>query len=177
MKYRIVIAALFFIIPSLSYLSADIYRWTDPSGNVVYGNQPPSSADNVKLMFRETPPSAAPGGKPAAQQDDSSSVEAIIRGLDEEVQREEQARQDAESTKPSTPPSREERIAIERANLEKIIRELEALPLDHFGSQKNKRVRIGYYQYRLETLLTNPDDYFSHPEPFEGNVKKGTKAP
>jgi hypothetical protein len=31
-------------------------------------------------------------------------------------------------------------------------------------------VRIGYYQYRLETLLSNPDEYFKNPEPFEGNI-------
>jgi hypothetical protein len=175
MKYRIIIAALFFVIPGLSYLNADIYRWTDSKGNVVYGNLPPSDAGNVKLMFRETPES--PGTKPPAAQDDSSSVEAIIRDLDEEGQREEQARRDAESEKASTPLKREEMIAVERANLEKKIKELEALPLDHFGSQKNKRVRIGYYQYRLETLLTNPDDYFTNPEPFEGNIKPRSKTP
>ena len=175
MKYRIIIAALFFVIPGLSYLSADVYRWTDSKGNLIYGNQPPSDATNVKLMFRET--SASPGAKPAGQQDDSSRVEEIIRGLDEEVQREKQARQEAESAEPSAAPSREEMIAVERGNLQKKIEELEALPLDHFGSQKNKRARIGYYQYRLETLLTNPEDYFNHPEPFEGNIKTRSKAP
>jgi hypothetical protein len=175
MKYRILIAVLFFAIPSLSYLSADIYRWTDSKGNVVYGNQPPSNAGNVKLMFRET--TIGTGAAPAVQQDDSSSVEAIIRGLDEEAQREEQVRRAAESTKPSAPLTREEMITVERTNLENKIKELEALPLDHFGSQKNKRVRIGYYQYRLETLLTSPDDYFNLPEPFEGNVKTPSKTP
>jgi len=175
MRYRILIAALFFVIPALSYLNADIYRWTDSRGNVVYGNLPPTDANNVKLMFREMP--GSPGTKPPAPQDDSSSAEAIIRGLDEEVQREEQARRETESAESSAPLKREEMIAVEKANLEKKIKELEALPLDHFGSQKNKRVRIGYYQYRLETLLTNPDDYFNNPEPFEGNVKTRLKTP
>jgi hypothetical protein len=175
MKYRILIAALFFVIPSLSYLSADIYRWTDSKGHVVYGNQPPSDAASVKLMFRET--TSGPEAKPSAQTDDSNSLEAIIRGLDEEVQREEQTRKEAESAKPSTPLGREEMIAVEKANLEKKIKELEAMPLDRFGSQKNKRVRIGYYQYRLETLLTNPDEYFNNPEPFEGNIKAPSKTP
>jgi len=175
MKYRIIVAALFFVIPSLSYLSADIYRWTDSKGNVVYGNQPPADAPDAKLMFRET--SSGPGTKPTAQPNDSSSIEAIIQDLDEEKQREEQSRREAESAEPSAPLSREEMIAVERANLEKKIKELEALPLDHFGSQKNKRVRIGYYQYRLETLLTNPEDYFNNPEPFEGNIKTRPKTP
>lgn len=175
MKYRILIAALFFAVPGLSYLNADIYRWTDSRGHVVYGNLPPSDAGNVKLMFRESP--GSPGTNPTAAPDDSSSVEAIIRSLDEEVQHEEQARRDAESAKPSAPLNREEMIAVEKANLEKKINELEALPLDHFGSQKNKRVRIGYYQYRLETLLANPEDYFNNPETFEGNIKTRSKTP
>jgi hypothetical protein len=175
MKYRILIAAIFFIIPSLSYLSADIYRWTDASGNVVYGNHPPSNAGDVKVMFREVP--AGPGGSAAARTDESSSVEAILRGLDEEKQREEAAREEAAAAKSSAPASREEMIAAERAKLEEKIKELEALPLDHFGSQKNKRVRIGYYQYRLESLLSNPDDYFNNPEPFEGNIKNPSKRP
>jgi hypothetical protein len=170
MKYRILIAAIFFIIPSLSYLSADIYRWTDASGNVVYGNHPPSNAGDVKVMFREVP--AGPGDSAAARTDESSTVEAILRGLDEEKQREEAA-----AAKPSASASREEMIAAERAKLEEKIKELEALPLDHFGSQKNKRVRIGYYQYRLESLLSNPDDYFNNPEPFEGNIKNPSKRP
>jgi hypothetical protein len=44
-------------------------------------------------------------------------------------------------------------------------------PLDYFGSERNKRARIGYYRYRLEALNTDPDKYFSNPVPFEGNVK------
>jgi len=175
MNYRILIAVLFFIIPSLSYLSADIFRWTDSKGNLVYGNQPPSEAGDVKLMFREQ--TSSPGAIPSVQQGNSSSVEAVIRGLDEKVQSEEQAREETESAKPGAPLGREEMIAVEKASLEKKIKELEAMPLDHFGSQKNKRVRIGYYQYRLEALLANPDDYFSNPEPFEGNIKKPSKTP
>jgi len=174
MKFRVLIAVLFFVVPSLSYLSADIYRWTDSKGNVVYGNQPPSGAGEVKLMFRETP--ASPDAKATPRQDDSGTIEAIIRGLDTETQLEEQARQEAESKRPEAPLSREEMIAVERAKLEKKINELQATPLDQFGSQKNKRVRIGYYQYRLEALLANPDDYFNHPEPFEGNIKTPAKA-
>jgi hypothetical protein len=175
MKYRILIAAIFFIIPSLSYLSADIYRWTDASGNVVYGNHPPSNAGDIKVMFREVP--AGPGGSAAARTDESSSVEAILRGLDEEKQREEAAREEAAAAKSSAPASREEMIAAERVRLEEKIKELEALPLEHFGSQRNKRQRIGFYRYRLEILLTNPDDYFNNPESFEGNIKNPSKRP
>lgn len=175
MNFRILIAAIFFVIPSLSYLSADIYRWTDSNGNVVYGNQPPANASNVKVMIRETPGRAGAG--PSTQPENSSSVEAILKGVEEEKQDVDQPPEETGAAKPSAPPSREEMIALERIKLEKKIKDLEELPLDHFGSQKNKRVRIGYYQYRLEALLANPDDYFNNPEPFEGNIKTPAKTP
>jgi hypothetical protein len=65
----------------------------------------------------------------------------------------------------------EERVAAEKERLEAKIAELEEKPLEYFGSQKNKRTRIGFYKYRLETLEQDPDKYFSEPEKFEGNLK------
>ena len=65
----------------------------------------------------------------------------------------------------------EERIEAEKERLEDKIAELEEQPLDYFGSQKNKRTRIGFYKYRLETLEKDPEKYFSEPEKFEGNIK------
>ena len=67
--------------------------------------------------------------------------------------------------------SQEDKIAAEKERLEAQIAELEEKPLEYFGSQKNKRTRIGFYKYRLETLEQDPDKYFSQPEKFEGNVK------
>jgi hypothetical protein len=67
--------------------------------------------------------------------------------------------------------SQEEKIATEKERLEAKIAELEEKPLEYFGSQKNKRTRIGFYKYRLETLEQDPDKYFSEPEKFEGNIK------
>jgi flagellar biosynthesis/type III secretory pathway M-ring protein FliF/YscJ len=67
--------------------------------------------------------------------------------------------------------SQEDKIAAEKERLEDKIAELEEKPLEYFGSQKNKRTRIGFYKYRLETLEQDPDKYFSEPEKFEGNVK------
>jgi len=55
--------------------------------------------------------------------------------------------------------------------LEKRIAFLEEQPLEYFGSQRNKIVRIGYYRYRLQDLLQDPDKYFNQPASFEGNVK------
>jgi chromosome segregation ATPase len=67
--------------------------------------------------------------------------------------------------------SQEDKIAAEKERLEAKIAELEEQPLEYFGSQKNKRTRIGFYKYRLETLEQDPEKYFSEPEKFEGNVK------
>jgi hypothetical protein len=173
MKFRLIAALIFFVLPGLSYLSADVYRWADEQGNLFYGNQPPSNARNVKLMFKESP--SAPAAGAASQDKAQRSAEAIDRELEEEKAREEQARKEAESIERNAPPTQEELIAREKVRLEKKIADLEEKPLDYFGSQKNKRVRIGYYQYRLDTLMTNPDEYFSTPESFEGNVKTPEK--
>jgi hypothetical protein len=169
MKLRLIAALIFFVVPGLSYLSADVYRWNDSQGNVFYGNQPPSDARDVKRMFKETV--SPPGAGTAPRDEGQRNAETIIKELEEETRREDEARKKGESAKSSAPQSRDERIAAEKVRLEKKITELEEKPLDYFGSQKNKRVRIGYYQYRLDTLVANPDEYFANPESFEGNVK------
>lgn len=170
MKLRLIAALIFFVIPGLSYLSADVYRWTDAQGNVFYGNQPPGDARDVKVMFKET--TSAPGPSGAVRPEEQRNAETIIQELEDEGHREqEEARKQAEQARRSAPLNRDELIAAEKNRLENKIAELEEKPLDYFGSQKNKRVRIGYYQYRLETLMTNPDEYFATPESFEGNVK------
>lgn len=173
MKFRLITALIFFVLPGLSYLSADVFRWTDEQGNMFYGNQPPSNARNVKLMFKES--SAAPGTGSALQDDAQSNTEAIIQELEDERNREAEARKEAESVKRNAPPNRDELVSRERVKLEKKIAELETMPLDYFGSQKNKRVRIGYYQYRLDTLMADPDEYFANPESFDGNIKTPEK--
>jgi hypothetical protein len=163
------------VSPTAASTDGTLLALGDSNGNVVYGNQPPANASNVKVMIRETPGRA--GASSSTQPDNSSSVEEILKGVEEEKQGVEQPPEESGAAKPSAAPSREEMIALERAQLEKKIKDLEELPLDHFGSQKNKRVRIGYYQYRLESLLANPDNYFNNPEPFEGNIKTREKTP
>jgi hypothetical protein len=173
MKFRLIAALIFFVVPGLSYLSADVYRWADEQGNLFYGNTPPSNARNVKLMFKES--ASAPAAGVAAPDEAQRNTEAIVQELEEEKAREEEARKEAESVKRNAPPGRDELIAREKVKLEKKIAELEDMPLDYFGSQNNKRVRIGYYQYRLDALMSNPDEYFANPESFEGNVKTPDK--
>jgi len=169
MKSRLIAALIFFAIPGLSYISADVYRWTDGKGNVSYGNQPPTDARDLKIMFKESvsPQGAGAGGQDEAPRD----TDAINQDPEDAKTIEEATPRQVEPVKRNVPPSRQELIAQEKVKLETKITELEALPLEYFGSQKNKRVRIGYYQNRLNTLMTNPVDYFANPEPFEGNVK------
>jgi hypothetical protein len=166
MTARVIAAIVFFVLPGISYLSADVYRWTDAQGNAHYGNLPPPDARDARVMFKEQTGSAEPA---------DATTDAAVQELEDELRREADARRDAESVRKNAPPDRAELVAREKVKLERKIRELEDTPLDQFGSQKNKRVRIGYYQYRLETLLANPDDYFANPEPFEGNLKTPEK--
>lgn len=60
--------------------------------------------------------------------------------------------------------SRDNLIENERKRLEQVIQDLQNRPLEQFGSQKNKRRQIGYYQYRLQELLNSPDNYLRYGE-------------
>ena len=152
-------------------LNADIYTWTDAKGVKHFGNQPPDDAADVKILFKEAPHDAAED----QQRLDVEQKEwnELIKDLqeDEERQAAEQRRRAAEAAR-NKKPTEQQRIDSEKKRLEAKIAELEEKPLNYFGSQKNKRVRIGYYRYRLETLIQNPDKYFNQPTSFEGNVKE-----
>ena len=169
-----ILITLFFLVGILLWApasNADIYSWTDESGTKHFGNQPPDNAADAKIIFKEEPHDAAAH----QQRTDTENRELtdLIRDLEEEEQRQAaEARKRAAAAERNREPTQEERVAAERERLEAKISELEEKPLDYFGSQKNKRVRIGYYRYRLETLNTDPDKYFSQPSQFEGNVKK-----
>jgi chromosome segregation ATPase len=164
---------LFFLIGILLWVpasNADVYSWTDENGVKHFGNQPPDNAANAKLVFKEEPHDAAADQQRTDTQ--NKELTELIRELEAE-----EARQKAEERKRTAEaaqnrqPTQQERVAAEKERLEAKIAELEEKPLDYFGSQKNKRVRIGYYRYRLETLMADPDKYFSQPAGFEGNVK------
>jgi hypothetical protein len=149
---------------------ADVYTWTDENGVKNFGNQPPENAANVKLIFKEKPHDAAADQQRA--ETDNKEVTELIRELEEDEERQAaEDRRKAAQAEANREPTREERIELEKKRLDAKIADLEEKPLDYFGSQKNKRVRIGYYRYRMETLMRDPDKYFSQPSSFEGNVK------
>jgi hypothetical protein len=164
---------VFFLIGTLLWIptsNADIYSWTDENGVKHFGNQPPENAANVKIVFKEEPyDEEADQQRTEAQ---NRELTEIIRDLEEEEQQQaaEKNKRAAEAEQ-NREPTREERVEAERERLESKIADLEEKPLEYFGSQKNKRVRIGYYRYRLEALNSDPDKYFSNPSQFEGNVK------
>ncbi len=164
---------LFFLIGILLWVpasNADVYSWTDENGVKHFGNQPPDNAVNAKLVFKEKPHDAAADQQRTGTE--NKELTELIKELEEE-----EARQAAEDRKKAAEaaqnrqPTQQERVAAEKERLETKIAELVERPLDYFGSERNKRARIGYYRYRLEALNSDPDKYFSNPVPFEGNVK------
>ena len=170
MKHMIVISLVLGILLWVPVSNADVYTWTDENGVKHFGTQPPENATDARVVFKEEPYNAAADQKRTETQ--NREVTDLIRDLErEEQQQAAEARQQAAEAEKNRKPTQKERVAAEKQRLEKKIADLEEKPLDFYGSQKNKRVRIGYYRYRLETLMSNPDKYFNEPSRFEGNVK------
>jgi len=173
MKLLNIFAISVLIFFCASTLSADIYIWTDEKGVRHYSDQPPENVENYEV---QTAPQAnqhaeeADNKQPEAEQE---QIQEVTKEAGENFQTQQQEEKlKAEEAEKNRPPTQEEKIAAEQEKLEKKIAELEEQPLEYFGSQKNKRVRIGFYRYRLEALLQDPDKYFKNPENFEGNVKE-----
>lgn len=175
MRLRLLIVAMCFILPGLSYLSADIYRWTDQQGAVHFGNSVPSDAQNVKVLSKEIP-SGTVANAPAAEPD-AKSTESILQELEDDLQREREARKQADEIKKTAPPTHADIIAREKARLEKKITELGQKPIEYYGgSPKIKASRMGYYESRLQALMADPDNYFRNPET-EPNFPALDKSP
>ena len=150
--------------------NADIYTWTDENGVKHFGNQPPDNAANATVVFQEEPHDEAADQKRTATQNEE--LTELIRELDEEEEQQAaEARKKAAQAEQNREMTQDERIALEKRRLEEKIADLVEQPLEFYGSERNKRARIGYYRYRLETLMSDPDKYFNKPERFEGNVK------
>jgi hypothetical protein len=151
-------------------LKAEVYTWTDENGVKHFSDQPPADAKGAKPAFPSYKYDEAADKQ--RTETDSKELQQVIKTIDknyEDAQQEEKQRQ--EEAKANQPPTAEEAVAAEREKLELKIAELEAAPLDFFGSQRNKTLTIGYYRYRLEDLAKDPEKYFSEPTQFEGNIK------
>ncbi|MGD8520683.1 MAG: DUF4124 domain-containing protein [Desulfobacterales bacterium] len=160
--FTMIIAGIF-----VTPLDADIYSWTDENGVKHFSNAPPADAENVTVEFKEYQYDAKADRRRIEM--DEEEWESIFRQAESEERKE---RQQAEAERRNREPTRDELIESEKQRLFNKIKLLEEKPLDYFGSFKNKRVRIGFYKYRLEALMQDPDKYFKEPVTFEGNVKE-----
>ena len=154
----------------ISTAVANVYTWVDENGVRHYSDSPPENAKDAQVVFPEYQyDEAADKSRTAA---DKKQVNALIQEIEAENARE-QAEQTARANqaKLNRKPTQQELIAAEKERLEKKIAFLEQQPLEYFGSQRNKIVRLGYYHYQIQELMEDPDKYFKQPTTFEGNVK------
>jgi quinol monooxygenase YgiN len=157
---------LMWTIIGVSIASADVYTWVDENGVRHYSDSPPESAQDAKVMFEEYAHDEAADKARTAK--DKQQLDRLFRELEADQSR---VRQKAQQEQRKKKPTRQEMIAAEKERLEKKIAFLEKQPLEYFGSQRNKMVRIGFYRYQMQDLMKDPDKYFNQPAQFEGNVK------
>jgi len=157
----------------ISTVNAKIYIWTDENGVKHYSDHLPENVENYEIQDEPQSYRNDQAADKKGSENEQKELQGLIKEIDENYERTQQEEKlKAEEAEKNRPPTREEKIAAERQKLEQKISDLEKQPLEYFGSQKNKRVRIGYYRYRLEALLQDPDKYFKDPENFEGNIKE-----
>ena len=157
----------------VSSLAAEIYIWTDEKGVKHYSDHPPESAENYEVQTKSQTSRHDEEADTKRTEAEQEQVQEFIKETDENYEKQQlEEKLQAEEAEINRPPTQAEKIAAEKEKLEQKIAELEEQPLEYFGSQRNKIARIGFYRYRLEALLEDPDKYFKNPENFEGNVKE-----
>ena len=170
MKLINILIILMITFFAVSVVDADVYTWVDENGERHYSDSPPEDSEDAKVMFQKYQYDET-ADKNRNQQDDQQ-LKSLIKEIETDNAKEQEAvNQKAKEAQQNQKPSREQLIAAEKERLEKKIVFLEEQPLEYFGSQRNKIVRIGYYKYQIEDLMRDPDKYFNQPAGFEGNVK------
>jgi len=170
MKPLSILIILMLTISGISVVKADVYTWVDENGIRHYGDSPPEDAQDAKVMFPEYQYDEAADENRGQQ--DEQKLKSLLKEIEADDAEEQAAAQKrAQEAQQNKKPTRAELIAAEKARLEEKIVFLEKQPLEYFGSQRNKIVRIGFFRYRLEDLINDPDKYFKQPASFEGNVK------
>ena len=153
----------------VSTLAAEIYIWTDEKGVKHYSDHPPENAESYDV---KTETQTYQYDEEADKQRTEIEQKQLQDAIKEENENDEKQQREAAEAERNRPPTQEEKIAAEKDKLENKIAWLEEQPLEYYGSQRNKIARIGFYRYRLEALLQDPDKYFKNPEKFEGNIKE-----
>jgi len=157
----------------VSILNAEIYIWTDKKGVKHYSDHPPENIENYEVQTESQTKQQDEEADKKQTEAEQEQIQDFIKEADENFEKQQQEeKRKTEEAERNRPPTQEEKIAAEKEKLENKIAELEEQPLEYFGSQRNKITRIGYYRYRLEALLEDPDKYFKNPESFEGNIKE-----
>jgi len=172
---KLFITLMIFVLTFLcvSVLTADVYIWTDENGVKHYSDHPPENVDDYEVQKGSQPNRNNVDVDSQQAEEENKDVQEFIQQADENFEKQQQEeKRRAEEAEENRPPTEEEKIAAEKEKLEMKIAELEEQPLEYFGSQRNKIARIGFYRYRLEALLQDPDKYFKNPETFEGNIKE-----
>lgn len=170
MKSLNILIILVITIFGVSAVNADIYTWVDESGVRHYSDSPPEDAEDTNVVFPEYQYDESADKKRSEK--DRQQMNSLIKEIEADNARDQaEARKRAEEAERNRKPTQQELIAAEKERLEKKIAFFEQQPLEYFGSQKNKTVRIGFYHYRIQELMEDPDKYFKQPASFEGNVK------
>lgn len=170
MKSLSILIILMLTMGGISVVNADVYTWVDENGVRHYGDSPPEDAIDARVMFPEYKYDETADKNRNRQ--DEQQLKSLIKQIEaDDAEEQAEAKRRMQEAQQNKKPTREELIAAEKARLEKKIVFLEKQPLEYFGSQRNKIVRIGYYRYQIEDLMKDPDKYFKQPASFEGNVK------
>ena len=146
-----------------------------PSGSTS-GNQPArnmtgpaqqseTNAPNEPTTDPADSQSAETETDPDADYIDATRLDMIVFPIpqDELVQREKSLVHDLQQQLDQPDVDRQHLINRERKRLTLAIQDLEEASLEKFGSQKNKQRQVGYYKYRLDKLLSDPDEYIQVP--------------
>ena len=159
-----IILAFALIIIGVPNSGAQVYTWTDENGVKHFGDQPPPDAIDPKPAFKEYQYDEAADRQ--RTEEDAKEIQKAVKEIDRQYEAAEQEkRRQEEEAEANRPPTMEEKIHDEKTKLKLKIAELESLPLDHFGSQRNKIRTVGYWKYRLADLEKDPEKYFNEPAP------------
>jgi hypothetical protein len=152
------------LVPALES-SADIYSWTDENGVKYFSNQPPN-VDPEKVTVKKEHEYS-----PDSEEPSWTAIEEEWEQVQEQIEEQEERRKAAaesreawrEQLREKHRPESEKRaeiVAQEKERLQAIIAEMEAKPLSHYGSFKNKRLALTVYQLKLQDLERDPAAYF-----------------
>jgi hypothetical protein len=130
------------------------------------GQQPQRNAAGEPATGPADSQSAETETDPDADYIEDTRLDMIVFPIaqDELVRREKSFVHDLQQQLDLPDVDRQHLLNREEKRLTLAIQDLQEASLEKFGSQKNKQRQVGYYKYRLEKLLSDPDAYIQYPE-------------